>query len=168
MQQTFFRYPPDSPFREQRLAGQQGNPETVAPPVAPVESPRERLAKTLKGVGAAVSGSPEVRDVAEKKVFELRAKQAVNSAFKKACENRTFARENGGNKYNVFLDADNKLVVGYSKPETRQYFVSAPIDVGAPGQRMDQATLKQTMEDLVASPEKFGEIIATGPNTNND
>lgn len=160
-----FRFPPDSPYREQRLTFQQSNPEVRnEPPV--VESPRERIAGKLKGAVDALGRDPDVRAAAERKVLELRAKSMVKRAFDDNCANRTWAGEHGSKNFGAGLGADNTLVVFYTTQEGR-YFMGPTIDVGAPGARMDANSLRERIAAAVSSPDTFNEVIAPRVNLNN-
>ncbi len=156
--QANFRFPPDSPYREQRLAFQQGNPEVRNEPPQ-VESPRDRVGKTLKTVGAALAGNPDVRDAAERKLYSFNANRAMKSAIDELCQNRTFAREIQGRKYFVTLTADNKLLVGYNTQDGRNFTAANAFDVGVPGGRLDQGSLQKRLAEVISNSDAFAENI---------
>lgn len=158
---TFSAFQADSAFREQRLAFQQGNPEVRNEP-PPVETPRDHIAKTLKSVGSAIASNPEVRERAERSVFELRANRAMNNAIKDLCQNRTFAREISGRNYFVTLGADNKMLVGYNTADGRNFTATESFDVGAPGARMDQASLQKRLAQVIANSDQFAQNLING------
>ncbi|HRH92931.1 MAG TPA: hypothetical protein PKV72_00175 [Candidatus Peribacteria bacterium] len=164
-----FRFPPDSPYREQRLVFQQANPENRNEPI-PFEQPEKKTASELKDIKGSVKdalGNPEARAKLEQKVFQLRANLAVNKAFQKACENRTFARESSGRTYGVAVGIDGRALVYYNTTDGRHFTAATQIDLRAQGVAVTQGSIVEQMQKVIVN-DAFSEVIAPQIKNDND
>lgn len=165
-----FRFPPDSPYREQRLAWQMSAPEARSEPSVQFEKPQNKdfpaMNKVLRSVKDAVS-NPEARAKLEQKTFQLRANLAVNKAFENACANRTFAREADGRTYGVTVGIDGKAMVYYNTVGGRHFTAATQVDLGAQGVAVTQGSIVEQLQKVIVN-DTFSEVIAPQIKTDND
>ena len=168
---NMFRYPPDSPYREQRLAWQTSAPETSGESAPKFEKNPQyndspAMKKVLSSVKDAVS-NPEARAKLEQKTFQLRANLAVKKAFENACANRTFARENDGRTYGVTVGIDGKAMVYYNTTDGRHFTAATQIDLGTLGVAVTQGSIVEQIQKVMVG-DAFSEVIAPQIKTDND
>ncbi len=164
-----FRFPPDSPYREQRLAWQTSAPE-IRNESTPFEQPEKKTASELKNMRGSLKdalSTPELRAKTEQKILQIRAKLAIGRAFQNACENRTFARESNVRTYGVTVGIDGKALVYYNTTDGRHFTAATQIDLGTLGVAVTQGSIVEQMQKVIVN-DAFSEVIAPQIKTDNE